>query len=80
MRTFVKLLPWELAHLGVVFPTPLYFSESENLRWISWAGILLLSLYFISLFINKRTQTIYDQLMGVEIIKLNSETKVENPT
>ncbi|HKK89750.1 MAG TPA: RDD family protein [Saprospiraceae bacterium] len=66
-RTILKLLPWELSHLGVVFPEPLYYSENGEVRWLTIAGMALVVIYFISIYFLKKTQTIYDLWLGTKV-------------
>lgn len=64
LRTAFKLLPWEIAHIGVIFPTPLYFEDAPNLRILSYFGILLFIIYVLSILINAKKQSLYDKLLG----------------
>lgn len=66
-RTFFKLLPWELAHLGVIFPTPMYFEETPALRTLTIFGILLFSAYLLSILISPTNQSIYDKVVGTKV-------------
>ena len=68
-RTFLKLLPWELAHLGVIFPTPLYFEEQGNIRLLTIIGISLFAIYVMSILIGAKGQSIYDKLLKTIVIE-----------
>jgi uncharacterized RDD family membrane protein YckC len=68
LRTFFKLLPWEIAHVGVIFPTPLYFENEAKLRVWTYVGILLLIGYALSIILSKKGQTIYDYTLGTQVI------------
>lgn len=67
-RTFLKLLPWEIAHLGVIYPTPLYFENEAQLRVGTYAGIVLLLIYIVSVMISRKGQSMYDRLLGINVI------------
>ena len=47
-RTILKLLPWEIAHIGVIFPTPLHYAENPEIRILTIIGLVLFVVYFIS--------------------------------
>jgi uncharacterized RDD family membrane protein YckC len=68
LRTILKLLPWEIAHAGVIFPTPLYFEDEATLRAWTYVGIALLIGYVVSLMLSKKRQTIYDHMVGTQVI------------
>ena len=63
LRTIIKLAPWEIIHVGVIFPTPLYFEESADLRWPTYLGIGLFVAYVISLLVQPQRRTVYDWLL-----------------
>lgn len=69
LRTILKLLPWEIAHLGVVFPTPLYFTEQPNIRVLTLLGILLFILYGVSIILSQKNQSWYDRLLKTEVVR-----------
>ena len=67
LRTFLKLLPWEIAHVGVIFPTPLYFEAEAALRPWTYVGIALLICYVLSMIFSKKGQTVYDLILGTQV-------------
>lgn len=69
-RTFLKLLPWEIAHLGVIFPTPMYFENEPTLRILTFIGMLLFIIYMSSILLNKNGQSIYDKMIGTKVIEV----------
>lgn len=73
LRTWLKLLPWELAHLGVIFPEPLYFSEDGDIGIFTYIGLTLLLIYFIGVLASSKHQTLYDQLLGTVVTLKRSE-------
>ncbi len=68
-RTILKLAPWEIAHLGVIFPTPIYFENEPDIRILTIVGILLFSIYMISIVFNTNGQSLYDKLIGTKVIE-----------
>lgn len=67
-RTILKLSPWEIAHIGVIFPTPLYFSHNADIRFATIFGILLFGIYATSIVIDTERRSIYDKLLGTKVI------------
>ncbi len=68
LRTILKLAPWELAHLGVIFPTPMYFEEEGGLRILTILGLALFLAYIVSIFLDKEGRSIYDRILGTKVI------------
>lgn len=68
-RTILKLLPWEIAHIGVIFPTPIYYENEPAVRILSYVGLLLFAIYVISIWTDSRKRTIYDKVMGTIVSK-----------
>ncbi len=75
-RTFLKLLPWELIHIGLNLPTPVWFEEQPDFRYVVLTGTLLFVFYIISLLISPTQNTLYDVLIKTRVVpfyKQNSE-------
>ncbi|MEQ9064876.1 MAG: RDD family protein [Vicingaceae bacterium] len=70
LRTISKLLPWEIAHIGVIFPTPIYYENEPAVRILSYVGLLLFTIYVISIWTDSRKQTIYDKVIGTVVSKI----------
>jgi len=68
LRTILKLAPWEIAHIGVIFPTPLYFSQNADIRFLTVFGIALLGIYVLSVLLSAEKQSIYDRLLRTKVI------------
>ncbi len=66
-RTILKLSPWEIAHMGIIFPVPMYFEDEPTIRLFTIVGILLFAIYVISILANTNRQSIYDQLIGTKV-------------
>lgn len=67
LRTILKLLPWEIAHFGVIFPEPIYYAENPNVGLMTYFGLLLFGIYVLSIFLSKNTQTLYDKVLKSEV-------------
>ena len=68
-RTLLKLAPWEIIHLGLIFPTPMYFEVEPEIRILTIIGILLFITYMASILLNSNRQSIYDKLIGTNVIE-----------
>ena len=68
LRTILKLFPWEIAHVGVIFPTPLYFSQNADIRFATVLGIILFAVYSLSILIDSGRQAVYDKLLRTRVI------------
>ena len=77
-RTVLKLLPWELAHIGNNFPVPMYFTEEPELRLGFILSGIFLMVYIFSFVINKSNRTVYDLLMGTEVANYFTTKKTAN--
>lgn len=67
LRTVMKLLPWEIAHLGVIFPEPLYFQENPEIQLLTYFGIVLFAIYVLSILTNKEARSVYDRILGTMV-------------
>lgn len=69
VRTAFKLAPWEISHIGIVFPSPIYFEDEPGIRILIIVGILLFLSYLISIMLNSNDQAIYDRIVGTKVIE-----------
>ncbi len=67
-RTFLKLLPWEVAHLGVIWPEPIYFADDPNVRIFTIVGLLLLALYAFSVVLSTKQQSVFDRWLDTTVL------------
>jgi uncharacterized RDD family membrane protein YckC len=65
LRNLLKLLPWEISHIGVLFPTPIFYETDPQLRILSLLAILLAVLYLLSAVLHPQKRTVYDVVTGV---------------
>ena len=68
LRTFIKLLPWELSHLTTNIPSPLWYETNPEFRIGFVAVGLLMGLYIAMVIFHKRRQGIHD-LIAQTIVK-----------
>lgn len=69
LRTILKLLPWEIAHIGVIFPTPLYYMNEPDVRILPIVGLTLFAIYVISIWTDSRNRTLYDRMIETIVEK-----------
>ena len=68
-RTFMKLLPWELAHLTNNLPVPLRYAAEPGFR-IGFSAVgLLMGWYMASIALTKARQAPYDLLLNTTVLK-----------
>lgn len=67
LRTFFKLLPWELAHIGVIFPQPLYFQENPEIQLLTYLGLGLFLTYLITVIFSHKKSP-YDFLLHTKVV------------
>lgn len=61
LRTFIKLLPWEMTHLIILVPEPWYgLDESPANMFLIYVPNALLLIYIIILFLNKGQKALHD--------------------
>jgi uncharacterized RDD family membrane protein YckC len=68
-RTILKLLPWEIAHIGIIFPSPLYFENEPDVRILTIAGLILFAVYAVSILVDKKNRSLYDRVIGTIVLK-----------
>ncbi|WHY81099.1 RDD family protein [Siminovitchia fortis] len=66
LRTFIKLVPWELTHLIVLVPVPWWEPGAEPNHWIYVPNVLIL-IYITWLFCTKGRRGPQDLIVGTQI-------------
>lgn len=69
-RLIMKLLPWEIGHVGVHWFIYYESMATQVPIWLWTINIIpqvMVVGYFVSMLLTKGTQTIYDQLAGTQI-------------
>ncbi len=69
LRTVVKLLPWELTHVALLIPVPMWWDPSPGLRVGLIVIYLLIGIYFGVMFSNRRRQSVHDLLANTVVVK-----------
>ena len=68
-RTILKLLPWEIIHLGIIYPRPIYFENEPEIRLFVFIGIALFISYILSIWLDTKKQSVYDKLLGTLVLQ-----------
>ncbi len=68
LRTVIKLLPWELTHLSLMLPVPLWWDPQPTLRPGIVMVYVLIGIYLVTLFLNKRRQSIHDLIAQTMVV------------
>lgn len=74
-RTILKFLPWEIAHIGVIFPVPTYYMDQPEIRWPVYVGITLFIIYVASILINSSGRSLYDKCTGI-VVSVKGQKKI----
>ena len=64
-RTFVKLLPWEIAHAGLI---SIYFSQDPQLNIGLYSANALILIYLIYFIAQKGEKAIHDFVSGTKVV------------
>lgn len=75
-RVFLKLLPWELAHIGMTFPEPMFAQEQPQFNPLLFVSMGLPLFYLGTLWFSQKGQTVYDRLIGTAVIGKKKATVV----
>ncbi|MBM7587028.1 putative RDD family membrane protein YckC [Bacillus pakistanensis] len=76
MRSFIKFLPWELAHFGVyrlILPTNI--SESTIVTLLVVVNMITM-LYLITPMFNRERKSVYDWLAGTKVVKEEADEQI----
>lgn len=68
LRTIIKFIPWELTHLTLMFPVPLWSDSSPDLRTGIYIVYLLLGVYLLTMLLNKKRQSIHDLVVRTIVV------------
>jgi uncharacterized RDD family membrane protein YckC len=60
IRTFIRLLPWELTHIIILVPKPWWSIEKPEYQFLIYIPNVLMFLYIVVLFANKGNKGIHD--------------------
>ncbi len=68
-RTAVKLLPFELAHVGIVLPEPIWRVDEAGFRWPLLVANILLATYLWALLKSSARQAPHDRAAGTVVVR-----------
>ncbi len=77
LRTVIKLLPWELTHMTLLVPLPIWWDASPGFPAGLIVVYLLIGIYLAALFMTRRRQSIHDLLLDTVVVKGNRETGIQ---
>lgn len=69
LRTIVKLLPWEIAHLSNNLPEPLWYMPEPEFRIGFVAAGLLMGVYVATVALTEKKQGLHDLIARTVILK-----------
>jgi len=69
LRTVVKLLPFEINHLVMFLPTPIWHDPNPGLR-VGFVGVgVLIIVYFATMLLTRRKQSVHDLLARTVVVR-----------
>lgn len=71
LRTMVKLAPWEITHLSLMLPTPLFQEDEPEFRPGLIIANLLLIIYIALMALTPRKQSLHDLLARTAVLECN---------
>lgn len=69
LRTFVKLLPWELTHIIILIPEPMWNVMEPKNSFLIYIPNFIMLLYIVILFMNKGVKGVHDYLPHTRVIQ-----------
>lgn len=73
VRTAIKLVPWEIAHIALCFPTPVFVSGELPMPRLLFSVYGLLGLYLAAAFLTLKKQSVHDLAAGTYVVKLPAQ-------
>jgi uncharacterized RDD family membrane protein YckC len=68
LRTIIKLLPFEINHLVMFLPTPIWSDPNPGFRvWFVVVHVLMI-LYFATMFLTQRRQSVHDLVAETVVV------------
>ena len=74
-RTLLKLLPWELTHVTIFLPTPIF--AEPDFRWGFIVVYALLGAYVVVMFFSRRKQSLPDLI--TQTVVLHARPTIQSP-
>lgn len=73
LRTAVKLLPWELTHLTLLLPVPLWWDRNPGFRPGLAVAYLLMGIYLVVIWRSPHRRGPHDLAAGTVVVRANGE-------
>lgn len=73
LRTTVKLLPWELTHLTLLLPVPLWWDATPGFRPGLAVACLLMGVYLMVLWRNPQRRGLHELAAGTVVVRAKGE-------
>lgn len=64
-------MPWEIAHVGVIFPELIYYQLYPEFGLLSYLGIIINVVYFVGILVNHKRQTICYKITHIVVSQNN---------
>jgi uncharacterized RDD family membrane protein YckC len=71
LRTVVKLLPFELNHLVMFLPRPIWSDPQPSFRFGFVVVNTLMIIYIVTMFLTHRKQSVHDLVAGTVVVNAN---------
>jgi uncharacterized RDD family membrane protein YckC len=68
LRTVIKMLPWEVAHVANNLPVPMWYDPEPGFRWGFLLSPLLLTLYIVVVVLTPQHQSVHDVLARTRVV------------
>lgn len=76
LRTVIKLLPWELTHLSLMLPVPLWWDPQPTLRPGIVGVYALMGVYLVTLLLNPRRQSVHDLVARTVVVSEGKKAEI----
>lgn len=70
LRTVIKLTPWELTHLTLMLPVPLWWDPMPSLRPGIIIVYILIGMYLLTMLLNSRRQSLHDIIAQTVVVEI----------
>jgi uncharacterized RDD family membrane protein YckC len=77
LRTVIKLIPWELTHLSLMLPIPMWWDPQPRLRSGIVIAYVLIGIYLVTMLLNKRRQSVHDLIARTLVVDMRQKKNVK---
>ena len=71
VRTFIKLLPWELTHMIILVPDPWWDVAEPQNEFLIWIPNMIMVFYIVILFLNKGSAGAHDFIAKTKVTEVS---------